>query len=76
MSVVRSGQVATNQRSRMHDGCRPGREGAESLSTSSSGFLELVLHVLGVGYGRFSYGHISIYWLATMADSKWPLKRL
>lgn len=32
------------------------------------GFLELVLSVLGVGYGRFSYGHTSIYWLATMAD--------
>lgn len=30
------------------------------------GFLELVLSVLGVG--RFSYGHTSIYRLATMAD--------
>lgn len=32
------------------------------------GFLELVLSVLGVGHGRFSYGHTSIYRLATMAD--------
>ena len=34
-----------------------------------------LLRLLGAGYERFVYGHISIH-QATMVDSKWLLKRL